>query len=185
MDTSDVSAMVGGNVKSSSVSAAPSISQSKTLLMADAGKGSSGVNTAEYTAAVGRTQLTQREITQVKQSLFSSDVQSKASSTQANRSRTAGVRTEEDITIVFDQNKSKLYSIYNRARRTNPNLKGKIVLEITISPAGKVIKIKVVSSELNDSRLESRLVKRIKLFSFGALKVEQVIVTYPIEFLPS
>jgi protein TonB len=177
MDTSDASAMLGGNIKSSSASAAAVTSQNKTLLMAGASQGSSGVDAVEYTAAVGRTQ--------VKQSQFSSEVQSKATSTQANKSRSAGIRTEEAITIVFDQNKSKLYSIYNRARRTNPNLKGKIVLEITISPAGKVIKIKVVSSELNDSRLESRLVKRIKLFSFGAMKVEQVIVTYPIEFLPS
>ena len=187
MDTSDISAMVGGDVKTSSVSAATATAtgQNKTLLMADASKGSGGVNAVEYTAAVAGTQLTQREITQVKQSLLSSEVESKRSSTQANKSRSAGVRAEEDITIVFDQNKSKLYSIYNRARRTNPNLKGKIVLEITISPNGKVTQIKVVSSELDDSKLESRLVNRIKYFSFGAMQVEQVIVTYPIEFLPS
>ena len=185
MDTSDISAMVGGDVKSSSVSAATATGQNKTLLMADASKGSGGVDTVEYTAAVSRTQLTPREITQVRQSLLSSERQSKSSGSQANRSRSAGVRAEEDISIVFDQNKSKLYSIYNRARRTNLNLKGKIVLEITISPGGKVTQIKVVSSELNDPKLESRLVNRIKLFSFGALKVEQVIVTYPIEFLPS
>ncbi len=185
MDTSDVDSMVGGNVKTSSASAAAATSRNKALLTANASKGSSGVDAVEYTAAVGQTQLTQREITQVKQSLLSSDAQSKASSNQRNRSRSGGVRAEEDITIVFDQNKSKLYSIYNRARRTNPNLKGKIVLEITISPAGKVTQIKVVSSELNDPKLESRLVSRIKLFNFGAQKVEQVIVTYPIEFLPS
>jgi TonB family protein len=185
MDTSDISAMVGGEVKSSSVSAATATGQNKTLLMADASKGSGGVNAVEYTAVVAGTQLTQREITQVKQSLLSPEVQAKSSGKQANKSRSAGVRAEEDITIVFDQNKSKLYSIYNRARRTNPNLKGKIVLEITISPAGKVTQIKVVSSELNDSKLESRLVNRIKFFNFGAKQVEQVIVTYPIEFLPS
>ena len=185
MDTSDVSAMVGGDVKSSSVSAATATGQNKTLLMADASKGSGGVNAVEYTAAVAATQLTQRELTQVKQSLLSPQVQAKSSTTQAKQSRSAGVRAEEDITIVFDQNKSKLYSIYNRARRTNPNLKGKIVLEITISPGGKITQIKVVSSELNDSKLESRLVNRIKFFSFGAKQVEQVIVTYPIEFLPS
>jgi protein TonB len=185
MDTSDISAMVGGDVKSSSVSAATATGQNKTLLMADASKGSGGVNAVEYTAAVAGTQLTQRELTQVKQSLLSPQVQAKSATTQAKQSRSAGVRAEEDITIVFDQNKSKLYSIYNRARRTNPNLKGKIVLEITISPGGKVTQIKVVTSELNDSKLESRLVNRIKFFSFGAKQVEQVIVTYPIEFLPS
>ncbi len=185
MDTSDISAMVGGDVKSSSVSAATSTGQNKTLLMADASKGSGGINAVEYTTAVAATQLTQRELTQVKQSLLSPEVQAKSATTQAKQSRSAGVRAEEDITIVFDQNKSKLYSIYNRARRTNPNLKGKIVLEITISPGGKITQIKVVSSELNDSKLESRLVNRIKFFSFGAKQVEQVIVTYPIEFLPS
>lgn len=184
MDTSDVSAMIGGDVEFSSVSAATATSQNKTLLTADLSKGSSGVDMNEYVATVGRTQLTQREITQVKQSLLSAETQAKSPGTQRNKSH-SGVRAEEDITIVFDQNKSKLYSIYNRARRTNANLKGKIVLEITISPSGKVTQIKVVSSELNDSKLESRLVNLIKLFSFGAQKVEQVIVTYPIEFLPS
>ena len=185
MDTSDISSMVGGDVKLSTVSATAATSQNRALLTTDASKGSGGVDAVEYTAAVGKTLLTPREITQVRQSLLSSEPQSKLSSTQGNRSRSAGVRAEEDITIVFDQNKSKLYSLYNRARRTNPNLKGKIVLEITISPSGKVTLIKVVSSELNDPKLESRLVNRIKLFSFGALKVEQVIVTYPVEFLPS
>ena len=185
MDTSDISSMVGGDVKLSAVSATAATSQNRALLTTDASKGSGGVDAVEYTAAVGKTLLTPREITQVRQSLLSSDPQSKPSRTQGNRLRSAGVRAEEDITIVFDQNKSKLYSIYNRARRTNSNLKGKIVLEITISPSGKVTQIKVVSSELNDPKLESRLVNRIKLFSFGTLKVEQVIVTYPIEFLPS
>lgn len=187
MDTSDISSMVGGDVKLSSVSATAATGQNRALLTTGASKGSGGVdvNAVEYMATVGKTQLTQREITQVRQSLLSSEQKSKSSATQGNRSRSAGIRAEEDITIVFDQNKSKLYSLYNRARRTNPNLKGKIVLEITVSPGGKVTQIKVVSSELNDPKLESRLVKRIKLFSFGALKVEQVIVTYPIEFLPS
>ena len=185
MDTSDISSMVGGDVKLSAVSATAATSQNRALLTSDASKGSGGVDAVEYTAAVGKTLLMPREITLVRQSLLSSEPQSKSSSTQGNRSRSAGVRAEEDITIVFDQNKSRLYSIYNRARRTNSNLKGKIVLEITISPSGKVTQIKVVSSELNDPKLESRLVNRIKLFSFGALKVEQVIVTYPIEFLPS
>ena len=189
MDTSDISSMVGGDVKKSSVSATTATSQNRALLTTDASKGSGGVdvnvNAVEYMATIGKTQLTQREITQVRQSLLSSEQKSKSSGTQGNRSRSAGVRAEEDITIVFDQNKSKLYSLYNRARRTNPNLKGKIVLEITISPGGKVTQIKVVSSELNDPKLESRLVNRIKLFSFGAFKVEPVVVTYPIEFLPS
>ena len=99
--------------------------------------------------------------------------------------RKSGVRSEESVTLVFDRNKSKLFALYNRARRKNPNLQGKVILELTIAPTGKVTKIIVVTSELNDKSLESRLLKRIKQFDFGAQAVEQVTVTYPVEFLPS
>jgi TonB family protein len=185
MDTSDVSVMVGGKTKSSSASATKAASNNKALLTADASKGSGGVSSSKYATRVGNTGLSQREITQVKQSLLSSGELAKSDARRKKQSRTGGVRAEEDITIVFDQNKSKLYSIYNRARRKNPNLKGKIVLSITIAPAGNVISVKIISSELGDAKLEKRLLSRIKLFKFGAKKVEKVTVTYPIEFLPS
>lgn len=186
MDTADVSAMVSGKVKSSSTSATKATRNNKALLMAGVSKGSGGVNASEYTTSVGKTRLSNREITLVKQSLLSSNSLAKGRDAERKRhSRTGGVRAEEDITIVFDQNKSKLYSIYSRARRKNPSLKGKIVLAITIAPNGSVIKVKIISSELKDSKLERRLLSRIKLFKFGAKKVEQVTVTYPIEFLPS
>lgn len=186
MDTADVSAMVGGKVKASSASATKAVVNNKELLVADASKGSGGVNAGRYKTRVGTTKLSQQEVTQVRQSLLSADALDKsADEKRKKKSRTGGVRAEEEITIVFDQNKSKLYSIYNRARRKNPNLKGKIVLAITIAPSGKVTLIKVVSSELNDAKLERRLLSRIKQFKFGAKKVETITVTYPIEFLPS
>ena len=186
MDTSDVSEMVGGNVKSNSASATKAAGYNKDLLVAGVSQGSGGVNSSEYATTVGRTQLTQREITQVRQSLLSKDaLASGGDAKRKSKSKSGGIRAEEDITIVFDQNKSKLYSIYNRARRTNPGLKGKIVLAITIAPAGNVIGVKIVSSELGDAKLESRLLSRIKQFKFGSKKVKQITVTYPIEFLPS
>jgi TonB family protein len=182
MDTSAVSAMVGGKVKNSKA-AKNAASVNKQLLIADAGKGSGGVDSGQYTTGVVRTKLSQREITRVKQSLLADSAVKEDKSKV--RSRSGNVRAEEDVTIVFDQNKSKLYSIYNRARRTNPGLKGKIVLEITILPSGKVSSVKIMSSELNDKKLERRLVARIKMFNFGAKDVKTVTVTYPIEFLPS
>lgn len=182
MDTSEVSAMVGGKLNKNSGAGQQAASVNKQLLTADAGKGSGGVDSGQYTTSISSTRLSQREITQVKQSLAASGSAKKDKSSSA---RSGNVRAEEDVTIVFDQNKSKLYSIYNRARRTNPGLKGKIVLEITILPSGKVSEVRIVSSELNDKKLESRLVSRIKLFNFGARDVKTVTVTYPIEFLPS
>lgn len=187
MDTSDVSSMVGGDIKSSSTSATTAASHDRSVLTASASKGSGGVSASAYGSQVGSTSLSQREITQVRQSLVSPEAKARAEaqSTGSAARKQSGVRAEEDITIVFDQNKSRLYSIYNRARRTDPGLKGKIVLSITIAPSGKVMSVKILSSELNNSQLESRLVSRIKQFNFGPQPVEKVTVTYPIEFLPS
>ena len=184
IDTSDVSAMVGGKVKKGAAASSAAENTSQSLLTADAAAGSGGVSGEHYTASVSRTQLSQREITQVRQSLGSGSVNTDKSS-KTSRSRGGNVRAEEDITIVFDQNKGKLYSIYNRARRSNPGLKGKIVLEISIASDGTVTQVNVISSELNDPKLEQQLVSRVRQFKFEASGVEPIVVTYPIEFLPS
>lgn len=184
METDDISSMVGGPVKSV-VSTVSTSQKNQELLLADASQGSGGLNNELYATVVGKTIASKREITAVKQSLVSTETIVKAGDDSKATSRTIGIRAEESVVLIFDRNKSKLFSLYNRARRSNPNLKGKIILEITIAPSGKVTNIKIVSSELNVSKLESGLLKRIKNFNFGAEQVEQVTVTYPIDFLPS
>lgn len=184
METDDISAMVGGPVKSV-VSTVSTSQKSQELLLANASQGSGGVNNENYATVVGKTIASKREISAVKQSLISTETVDKNKVERKTTIRTTGVRAEESVILIFDRNKSKLFSLYNRARRNNPNLKGKIILEITIAPSGKVTNIKIVSSELNDSKLEAGLLRRIKGFNFGAEKVEQVTVTYPIDFLPS
>ncbi|MDH5356118.1 MAG: TonB family protein [Gammaproteobacteria bacterium] len=184
METDDISSMVGGAVKSV-ISSATTSQKSQRLLLADSSQGSGGVDNEQYATVVGKTIASKREISAVKQSLISTETVDKSRNQSKTTNRTTGVRAEESVILIFDRNKSKLFSLYNRARRTNPNLKGKIILEITIAPSGKVTNIEIVSSELNDSKLEAGLLKRIKSFNFGAEKVEQVTVTYPIDFLPS
>jgi TonB family protein len=94
-------------------------------------------------------------------------------------------RTYEEVTLVLDRNKGAIYSIYNRALRKDPTLQGKVVLEITIDPSGRVTSCKVISSELHNEALEKKLVSRVRLLNFGARSVEVMVVTYPIDFLPS
>lgn len=183
MDTSAIAQQVGGGINTSAGSA-KAASQNSSVLTDTVNKGSGGVDAKQYASTVGNSTLAKREITQVKQSLLAADSPSNGGSSKG-KSRTGNVRSEEEVTIVFDQNKSKLYSIYNRERRRNPGLKGKIVLEITIAANGKVTAVKVISSELNSPSLESRLISRIKMFNFGAQNVKSVTVRYPIEFLPS
>jgi TonB family protein len=94
-------------------------------------------------------------------------------------------RSIEEIKLVFDRNKGSIYTIYNRALRENPALQGKVVLKLTIAPSGQVTDCQIVSSELRAPELEKKLLARIRQFDFGAKAVEVMVVTYPIDFLPS
>lgn len=94
-------------------------------------------------------------------------------------------RSLEDIKLVFERNKGAIYAIYNRALRDDPSLQGKVVVKLTIAPAGHVVDVKVESSELHASELEQKLLARIRSFDFGAKDVDQMVVTWPVDFLPS
>ena len=94
-------------------------------------------------------------------------------------------RSIEDVKLVFDRNKGSIYAIYNRALREEPTLQGKVVLSLTIAPAGNVVECRIVSSELKTPELESKLLARIRQFDFGAKDVDQMVVTWPVDFLPS
>jgi len=178
MDTSAVTAMVSGHTSSSSTKAA---SLNKSLLTKGTGVGSGGINSDKYAIGVGHTRLSNKELKAFRDSLLAKNA-SKKPKRQASK---ATIRLEEQVTIVFDQNKSKLYSLYNRARRKNPGLKGKIILEITIAPNGKVINVKILVTELNNPSLEQRIVARVRQFNFGQSGTETITVTFPIEFIPS
>ncbi|HEY9065257.1 MAG TPA: AgmX/PglI C-terminal domain-containing protein [Burkholderiaceae bacterium] len=94
-------------------------------------------------------------------------------------------RSLEDIKIVFDRNKGAIYAIYNRALREEPGLQGKVVLKLTIAPSGAVTDCRIESSELKTPELEAKLLARIRQFDFGAKDVDQMVVTWPVDFLPS
>ena len=96
-----------------------------------------------------------------------------------------GSRSREEIERVFDRNKGAIYTLYSRALRANPALQGKVVLRLTITPAGTVSFCEIVSSELNDPELEQRLVQRVLLFQFEAKDVETITTTKPIDFFPA
>ena len=87
--------------------------------------------------------------------------------------------------MVFDRNKAAIYSLYNRALRDNPQLQGKVVVQLTIAPTGEVTDCKVLSSELKDEELERKLVARIKMFHFDDKDVEIITTTKPIDFFPA
>lgn len=154
----------------------------RSILTAGVAKGSGGVNSSGLSRDTGTTQLASRQATRVE----APEQVKKELQQDARKARARGTtRSDEEIELVFDRNKSAIYNIYNRALRSDPSLRGKVVFTLTIDPSGKVTGIDVVSSELGDDALERKLVLRIKRFDFGAREVAATTIRYTIDFFPS
>lgn len=153
------------------------------IVAARAKQGSGGINTSRLSRATGGGNLQGRSTTDVRSSIGSGGgAKGKRSGGGSGRAS----RPYEEIELVFQKNKGRIFSIYNRALRKDPSLQGKIVLELTISPSGKVTKVRIVSSELNNPELENKLKARVKGFRFKSRpNVGTLVVKYPIDFLPT
>lgn len=182
IDTSDIDESIGVKTKKSSSSAHKIASVGDGLLTAGVGKGSGGVSNSDYVAGVGTTQLSGRELASLKDAMIDDDLIIEASSSSSDDAKG---RSQEEVSVVFDQNKGGLYSVYNREQRKNPSLRGTLVLEVTIAPDGTVTEVRIASSQLNDPAFERRIVSRVRGFKFKVKDVEPVTVTFPIEFVPS
>ena len=156
---------------------------SADVLTDGASRDSGGVDAAQYATEAGTTTLDGQAGSEAAATLAAKNAALDARPTPGNE-RSDAVRSQEEITLVIDRHKGQLQALYNRARRSNPALKGKLVLSISIAPDGSVTDAEIVSSELNDRALEARILARIKTLQFGARPVPAVTVSYPIEFLP-
>lgn len=102
----------------------------------------------------------------------------------AGDKRIAG-RTLEEIQLVFDRSKGAFYTMYTREQRTRPDMVGKMVVRLTISPSGAVTRATLVSSELANPEFERKVIARVLLLDFGAKDVGEFTIDYPIIFFPA
>ncbi len=167
--------------KGPAAGSAPGRASERALITSSAAGGSGGINTAKLSRDTGGGGLSGRSTTQVTSAVGEGGG---GGGVQRGGSGKAG-RSLEEIKLVFDRNKGAIYTIYNRALREDPALQGKVVLKLTIAPSGQVLDCKIVSSELRSPELERKLAARIKQFDFGARNVDTMVVTYPVDFLPS
>jgi len=169
-------------------SEAVKIASASDLLGSSATQSSGGIQTDTLNRNLKTSELAQRQTTNVQSKIdTSNDKLARASTTQKSKStsRSSGKRSADEIERVFQKNKNGIFNIYNRALRKNPLLSGQVVVELTIDPNGKVIRVDILSSELGDEALERKLVLKIKRFKFSKANVAEITVTYPIEFVPS
>jgi periplasmic protein TonB len=155
----------------------------RSVITAAGGRASGGINTASMSRNTGGSGVGGREVTQVASALPGGG----GGGAAGGRGDGSGAnsRSREEIELVFDRNKSAIYALYNRALRSDPMLRGRLVLELTIAPSGEVTGCRVVSSELADPEFERRLVARVMLFRFEDKDVATMTTTKPIEFFPA
>jgi len=153
----------------------------RSVLTSKHGTRSAGVNVAELSRDTGGVALSGRETTKVEVPEGSKG----DGGVRAPRELDARQRSIEEIRRVFDTNKGAIFAIYNRALRQDPTLQGKVILELVISPAGQVMDVKVVASEIDDETVVAKIVSRVRLFNFGKRDVGTTTISYPVHFLPT
>jgi protein TonB len=155
----------------------------RSMITSKVGAASSGITSSSSRGfGSGAGSLTGHETATVTSAIAHSGLDGGATRTGSNGK---AARSREEIELVFDRNKGGIYALYARATREHPELQGKLVLEFTIAPSGEVTMCRVVSSELHNEELESKIVARVKAYRFEAKDVDTITTTKPIEFFPS
>jgi TonB family protein len=156
----------------------------RSLITSRVGVGSGGITSANASRGfgTGAGSLTGHNTTSISSGIVRSGLNSRGPSGGGGGK---AARSREEIELVFDRNKGRIYSLYARALRDNAELQGKLVLEFTIAPTGEVTMCRVVSSELKDPDLERKIIALVRLFHFDPKDVDAVTTTKPIDFFPA
>ena len=94
-------------------------------------------------------------------------------------------RSQESIKEVVNARRGGIDFLYKKALRSNPTLKGVIVIEFTITPDGDVLSTQMVSTTINDPSFEEEVLKRVRSWKFPPYPDSgNTVVKYPIEFYP-
>ncbi|WP_404364136.1 AgmX/PglI C-terminal domain-containing protein [Marinobacter sp.] len=143
---------------------------------------SAGVDESQLNQETREVSLAQRAETRVREAeAVAAAVEAEQQTAQRNHAQ----RTKEEVRRTIDANKSAIYSIYSRALRKQPSLRGRITPELVIEQSGAVSSCSVVESTLNEPSLEQKICNRLRLVNFGSQPgVTQTTIRYPIELLP-
>jgi len=157
----------------------------RSLITSKVGVGSGGITSASASRGfgTGAGSLTGHNAMAVSSGIVAAGLNSRGPASSGGGGKAS--RSREEIELVFDRNKGRIYSLYARALRDNAELQGKLVLEFTIAPSGEVIMCRVVSSELKDPDLERKIIALVRLFRFDPKDVDSVTTTKPIDFFPA
>lgn len=93
-----------------------------------------------------------------------------------------GRRTEQSVRDVMLGNQGRLTYIYNKHLKRDPNLTGKMVVEVVIAASGKVAQVNLTSSSMGNSDFEREVLDFIGRWNYDPIESGSVTVTYPLFF---
>lgn len=94
-----------------------------------------------------------------------------------------GARNDESLRKVLGENMGRLQYIYNKYLKANPDIGGKVEIEVTINADGTVANAVVLGSEIAVNDFKREIIAAVRRWRYDAITQGQVKVVYPIIFI--
>jgi hypothetical protein len=124
--------------------------------------------------------LTETEKSQVREECKDERIASKPTrvSVELGEIITSSGLSKEAIQKTFKQGLPAIELCYQKALEKKPNIQGEATFQLIIDSKGRVTKVHLVSSKLNDKNLEQCIIQKIKGLTFPTPEgIEKVTVT--------
>ncbi len=93
-----------------------------------------------------------------------------------------GWRSEQSIRDVILSYMGRVTYTYNKYLKQNPDLRGKVIVEMTIAASGEVTDCRIVTSTVNNPAFEQDLLKVVSSFRFKPIPEGEITVQNPFIF---
>jgi TonB family protein len=95
----------------------------------------------------------------------------------SGRGTRSSARSQEAIGRVVGKHADAIENCYKRESRLNPNMKGSVTAQFTISTEGRVTSIRIIDSSLNNKNVENCISRRIRSWRFDPIDKSEGDVT--------
>jgi len=93
-----------------------------------------------------------------------------------------GQRSAESVASVVKSQYARVMYTYNKYLRQNPNLRGKVSLDVTIAANGRVSNVQVVESTISNTEFVRDLINIVRQLRFSPIREGNVTVSLPFVF---
>ncbi len=94
-----------------------------------------------------------------------------------------GARSEESLRKVLTDNMGRLQYIYEKHLKTNPDIGGKVEVEVTINADGSVGSVNILRAEIAVPALQQDILDTVRRWRYDVITSGSVKVVYPVVFV--